>query len=340
MVATDARVLVVGCGSIGRRHARVLRGLGVARIALCDAQPEAVERARAEIGNAEVWGSLEAALRHGYDACFLCTPPALHVSMAREALRYGADVFMEKPLSTSLDGVRELDAEARAAGRLLMVGYCFRYHEGLRLVRSMIAEGRIGRLIGVRASLGEDLSRARPGVDYRTLYVTAENVGVTLDLIHEPDFVRWIVRSAPQSVCAVTGKRSDLDMRGDDMADMLVTFRNGVVANVHLDFFQVTRRRSSEYLGTEGTITIEMTEWEKAVVSSTRIGESGWRTTVLPMERDDMFRAMDAEFLSCVAERKQPRNDLREGVESLRIALAARESSRTGRSVAITEGWT
>ena len=337
MVATGIRVLVVGCGSIGRRHARVLRQLGVANLALCDAEPQAVERARGEIGGAPGYRSLEEALDDRFDACFLCTPPALHVPMARLAARRGADMFVEKPLSTGLAGIDALEEEVRVSNRIAMVGYCFRYHEGLRRVRSMIGAGRIGRLVGVRAAVGDDLSCARPGADYRTLYVTAEDVGVTLDMIHEPDFVRWIVGSPPKTVCAVTGKRSDLEMLGDDMADMLVTFESGVVANIHLDFFQVRRRRSSEYLGTEGTITLDMAEWEQAVVSSTRAGEDGWSTEVLLMERDDMFRAMDEEFLRCVADRTPPRNSLREGADSLRMALAARISSRSGRAVSMKE---
>lgn len=337
MVNENYGAVIVGCGSIGRRHARVLRSLGVRRIGLCDTAMAQLERAAAELPGAETFASLDAALADGFVAAFVCTPPDLHVAQARRAVAAGLDVFIEKPLAVDLAGVSELEAEAAARGRRVMVGFCFRYHEGLRRVKSLIAGGRIGRLLGIRAAIGEDLSIARPGVDYRTLYVTAANVGVTLDLLHEPDFVRWIAASPVDSVCAMTGKRSDLEMLGDDTADMLIRFESGVVANVHLDFFQRRRRRESEYLGTDGTVVLDMTSWDRSVIRSYRVGEADWTVETLAMERDDMFRAMDGEFLRGIATREPPGNSLSEGVESMKIALAARRSSSLGRHVPVAE---
>jgi predicted dehydrogenase len=337
MVGRDVAALVVGCGSIGRRHARVLRQLGVGRIGLCDPAPEPRERAAAEVPGAETFASLDEALGDGFAAAFVCTPPGLHVAQARQAVGAGLDVFVEKPLAVDLRGVAELESEAAAGARRVMVGFCFRYHEGLRRVKRMIEDGRIGRLVGIRAGLGEDLSIARPGVDYRTLYVTAADVGVTLDLLHEPDFVRWIAASPVHSVCAMTGKRSDLEMLGDDTADMLIRFESGVVANVHLDFFQRRRRRESEYLGTEGTVVLDMTSWERSVISSCRAGDVDWTVETLAMERDDMFREMDGEFLRGIATRERPANSLQEGVASLKIALAARRSSSLGQHTPVAE---
>lgn len=337
MVDGNHAAVVVGCGSIGRRHARVLRSLGVRRIGLCDTATVPLERAAAEVPGAETFTSLDAALADGFAAAFVCTPPGLHVAQARQAVGAGLDVFVEKPLAVDLRGVAELEAEAAARGRRVMVGFCFRYHEGLRRVKSLIAGGRIGRLVGIRAAIGEDLSIARPGVDYRTLYVTAADVGVTLDLLHEPDFVRWIAASPVDSVCAMTGKRSDLEMLGDDTADMLIRFESGVVGNVHLDFFQRRRRRESEYLGTDGTVVLDMTSWDRSVIRSYRVGEADWTVETLAMERDDMFRAMDGEFLRGIATREPPANSLREGVASMKIALAARRSSSLGRRVPVAE---
>jgi predicted dehydrogenase len=337
MVSRGTAALVVGCGSIGRRHARVLRQLGVPRIGLCDPVPAQLERAAGEVPEAETFASLDEALPGGFAAAFVCTPPRLHVAQARQAVGAGLDVFVEKPLAVDLRGVAELEAEAAARGRRIMVGFCFRYHEGLRRVKGMIESGRIGRLVGIRAGIGEDLSIARPGVDYRTLYVTAADVGVTLDLLHEPDFVRWIAASPVDSVCAMTGTRSDLEMLGDDTADMLIRFESGVVANVHLDFFQRRRRRESEYLGTQGTVVLDMTSWERSLISSYRVGEADWTVETLAMERDDMFRAMDGEFLRGIATREPPANGLHEGVASLQIALAARRSSSLERHVKVAE---
>jgi len=330
---TDVKVLIVGCGSIGMRHARIMKRLGVARLALADPFSSRLEEAARELEASAVFRSYEEALQQGFDAVVLCTPPHLHVRQAMMAIQAGCDVLTEKPLSVNLEGIEELEQAANASAKIVMVGLCFRYHAGLLRVKQLIEQGAIGRLVSIRASIGEDLSAARPNVNYRKLYVTSSDVGVTLDLCHEPDFVAWMAGQPIESVTATTGKYSDLEMEGDDVAEILIRFKDRLAASVHMDFVQKFRRRTSEYIGTEGTILLDMADWNRATIACYRTSEQSWSEEVLRMERDDMFMAMDKDFLECISNRETPALDIRQGMISLQIALAARQSSRSGQAV-------
>jgi predicted dehydrogenase len=114
------KVVVVGCGSIGVRHVRNLRTLGVASVLAVDPAPE--RRAAAEEAGAVIVPDLETALATRPDAAVICTPPHAHVAPAEAAVRAGLDVFVEKPLAATLAGVDGLLRAAAERGRVICVG--------------------------------------------------------------------------------------------------------------------------------------------------------------------------------------------------------------------------
>src|SRR4051794_6936140 len=118
----DLSVLVAGCGSIGSRHARNVRALGVRGLDLFDPDAARTAQLTQELG-ARALDNLDAALERGPDAVLVCTPSASHLPIARRALANGAHVFVEKPLASALDEVPLLLADADASGRTVMVGY-------------------------------------------------------------------------------------------------------------------------------------------------------------------------------------------------------------------------
>lgn len=321
------RVLVVGCGSIGRRHARILRQLGVKRLSLADPSEERLAAALTDVPGAVGYASYERALEDAADAVVLCTPPQLHIPQALTAIEAGCDVLMEKPLALRLDQTEQLKTRVRETGKIVMVGLTMRYHPGLVRAKRLLDNQAVGRLLSVRATAGENLDGARPNVDYRKLFVTAKDVGVAFDIIHEPDYVQWLVGKPVERVVAVAGQYSDLEMEGDDVAEMIIRFADRTVANVHVDFFQQPRTRTCECIGTRGTIRIDLTDWKQCVVDTYRAASGRWERETIAMERDELFRAMHLDFGLCVVRREQPDLDVEEAAKSLKIVLAAKQSA-------------
>jgi predicted dehydrogenase len=312
----ELRVLVAGCGSIGKRHARVLRQLGVKTLYACDPMPEQVAAASAEARFDDAAATLEEGLAFKPDAVFLCTPPALHVPQAMQAIRSGCHVFSEKPLSSSLDGIGELEDLIARTGGKFMVGLCFRFHKGLLLARRMLEEGRIGRIVSIRALMGEHLP---------DLYLAKCNGA--FELMHDIDLAIWFAGRDVRSVRCIHGGFSDIGIEAPDLVELLMEFPDRCAASVHLDFFQLPRRRQIELMGTRGTITVEFASWNECTVSVFDSRSRAWATEKMATDRDDMFRDEDGEFLRAVAADLPVACTLAEGKKSLRVVLQAQGAS-------------
>lgn len=322
----DISALIIGCGSIGRRHARVLRSLGVTDIRACD--PVASQRASllSESPSVRLYESLEAGLADRPASVFVCTPPWMHIPQAMQAIGAGCHVFSEKPLADSLEGVGELEALAEQANKKVMVGLCFRFHDGLLKAKTLLDSGRIGRLVSIRCLVGEHLPEVRP--DYRTLF--SARVSGAFDLIHEVDLAIWYAGSAPGKVQSLYGNYSDIGIEAADLVEMLMDFDGACLASVHLDFFQQPRRRQTELLGTQGAIVVEFARWDRCTVSLYEAARKTWLHEEMITDRDDMFRAEDREFLQAVAEDKPVRYTVGEAAKSVAAVLAAQSAGKSG----------
>jgi len=323
--------LVVGFGSIGRRHARVLKEIGLTDIRVCDVSPEMRKLASEEFAIADTCETLEQGLAAKPQTVFLCSPTALHIPQAIAAIEAGADVFTEKPLSTSLEGVDELCRLAKQRGRVVMVGHCFRFHDGLVRAKKMLEEGRIGRLVSVRCVMGEYIPEVMP--NYRNMYISQYS-GV-YELMHDIDLALWYADRRPASVFGFDGTFGDAQMESPDVVEMAIKFEDRCVASVHLDFVQRARHRQTELYGTEGTIYIEFAKWDECTVSIYEAAARQWTHQVIKTDRDDMFRDENSAFLRAVENRSKVPVGIEAGARVVKMMLAAQESSRTGAAVSV-----
>lgn len=170
------KILVVGCGSIGNRHTMNLHALGVEEILVTDPDPVKRAKVAADHGALAV-STVDDALHQKPDAVVICTPPNLHVELAKQAVRNGCHCLVEKPISDRIEGLEELFAEAEVRHRILLVGYNLRYEPGLIEVQELLAQDAIGRVIYVRAEIGSYLANWRPGQDYRFSYTAKKAMG-------------------------------------------------------------------------------------------------------------------------------------------------------------------
>jgi predicted dehydrogenase len=310
-------VLVAGAGSIGRRHVANLAALGVERLAVCD--PDEERRAAPGV---ESFVALEAALeRFAPDAVFVCTPPALHVEHARAAVAAGSDVFVEKPLAASLDGVCELEREAAAAGAVVQVGYNLHFDAPLLRVRELVDAGVIGTVRYARIEFGQYLPDWRPWQDYRASYTARRALGggIVLDASHELAYALWLLGD-PVDVRCLAGRVSELEVDVEDCATILLRFASGAHGDVHVDFVQRAPTRTCTLAGDRGTIACDL---DARTVSVFRAATDEWQRDVLAGTGDDAYVEEVRHFLDCCATRLEPRVGLDLGRRTLAVALRA-----------------
>ena len=342
------KVLLFGLGSIGQRHARILRQvLGDAvelgafrqwgRKLVINDDLSVIEG----VDPAEHWGvrsfsRLEDAFAWGPAAAFVTNPISMHVESARQAIEAGCHVFIEKPLSHTDDGVAELVAAAAARRLTLAVGYQLRHHPALVLIRKRIAEGAIGQVCAVDIEFGEYLPSMHAYEDYRETHMARKDQGggAILCLSHEVDAMCWLF-GAPRSVLTIGGHLSDLELAGvEDVATMLFTGEQRgrkVPMRVHLDFLQRPPRRRYKIVGDAGSI--EFDYHQRELVQATPAGRDV--TAFTSWHRNQMFEAEVAEFMSCVRGERDPAPLLDAALSTHRVCMAALRSLASGTPASI-----
>ena len=319
-------VLVVGLGSMGRRHLRNLRRLlPAADITVWRRRPNG-EAPPAEADRV-VFG-LDDALAARPRAAVIAGPASTHLETALPLAEAGAHLLIEKPIAHRLEGVDGLIERCRAHGLVLMVGYSLRFYRPLKLMREALRRGRIGRLVAVEATVAQYLPDWRPGRDYRqTPSARAElGGGVLLELSHEIDYVRWLAGEVI-AVTARVGKVSDLEIDVEDTADLVLELESGVTATLHLDMVARMPVRLARLIGEEGTLTLDLRAHELRHYAA----DSGaWSTLHAAPKTDHNDAYVDEvrHFLDCVDSGSAPSVGAEDGRRVLEIALAAKRASR------------
>ena len=318
-------VVVVGAGSIGRRHLTNLRHLGIRKLAACDPDPERLAPMVSELGIAAFPDFTAAQQAEKPNAVFVCTPPIHHVAQALQAVRAGAHVFIEKPLSHSLDRLGELACEAQGRSLVVQVGYNLRFHPGLQKLKELVESGQLGRVLWARAEAGQYLPDWRPWQDYRQSYTARRDLGggILLDGSHELDYITWLL-GYPSEVMCMAGKVSALQVDVEDCADLVMRFTNGAQAQVHLDFVQRGYTRACKLVGELGTAFWDFTTQEVRFFA----GETNeWQSYPYTFESNDMYLSEVREFFSCIAEGKTPLVNLEQAAAVLKLALTAKSAA-------------
>lgn len=328
---SQLKCLLGGVGSIGRRHLRNLRALGVNDFVLY--RRAGTPEADSELAGTVTETDLQAALAHQPDFAVIANPTALHLEVALACARAGCHLFLEKPISQSLTGCDELKAEVAARGLQAMVGFQFRFHPGLRQVQRLLAENAIGPVVSVQAHWGEYLPAWHPWEDHRQSYSARADLGggVTLTLCHPFDYLRWLFGEVSE-VSAMTSRRGGLEIETEDTVDAQLLFASGTLAHVHLDYVQRPPSHRLQIIGQQGTL-----QWdsEKGNVSLFTASHQQWQEFATPanFERNTMFVEEMRHFLQCLTENQAPLCTLSDGLAALQIAVAAKASAQEKKTI-------
>jgi predicted dehydrogenase len=308
-------VLVVGAGSIGRRHRANLSRHG-ASVTMAD-----VDRSRLT-DIAEPTLLLADDIPGGFDAVVVASPTTRHAEQASAALATGAFVFVEKPLATSVEAAHDLIG--RGDGRL-MVGYNLRFHAPLQRVAELLYAGAAGRPLSHRFWFGQWLPDWRPAVDYRISYSARSDLGggVLFDAIHELDLAVWFAGPDLRVRAAVVDRVGPLEIDVEDTVRALLTTPDGVPVTIDLDYLSRRYRRGVEVIGDRATIAYDWSTGDLTVATAEHVEVEHFDTPV-----GESYEAEMAAFLQMVEHRTPSVNTASEALVSLELAESIREASR------------
>jgi predicted dehydrogenase len=318
-------ILLAGFGSAGRRHFRNLWSLGCRNFVFLRSGESTLDDS--EIARLPSTNSLEEALAYRPKVAVVATPSALHLGVALRAAEAGCDLYIEKPLSHTLDNVDSLLAIVRERQLVAMVGCQFRFHPLLATLESILAKGALGGILGASAEYGDYLPAWHPWEDHRTSYSARADLGggVILTLIHPLDYLYMLCGGARRIEAMVRRIPSLGTPAGEDWSDIFIEFANGVLGRVHVDYIQQPSVHRLSVIGEAGRACCDFNAGALAIQPAH--GEPAVHRVGADFERNTMFLEAMRHFLSCVRDRTEPRVPLADGAAVLRMALEARNAA-------------
>lgn len=191
-VATKPRLAFIGTGWIGLNRMEAVAESGFGEVAaICDSNPEMLEKAQKKAGEAKVIHSLEEAISEpAIDALVIATPSGLHAEQSVEALKAGKAVFCQKPLGRNADETRYVVETAKKMNKLLKADHSYRYVDGVADMRKRIQKGEIGQVYGVNLVFHNAY-----GPDKEWFYdASRSGGGCLIDLgVHLADMALWVL---------------------------------------------------------------------------------------------------------------------------------------------------
>lgn len=338
---------LIGCGRIAQAvHLGVLSRLpGICMAGLAEPDPERLAQVKRFSSGAAAFADYHDLLAiSGLQAVVICVPTGLHAVVAIDALNAGKHVYLEKPMATDLaDAGRVLDAWRKSSAHA-MIGFNYQFHPLYIEARRLVQEGRVGEPVAVHSVFTSGRGELPAWKQKRQT-----GGGVLLDLgSHHFDLLSHLLGAPFRAVLAdIRSVHSE-----DDFAAVTAHLENGVVAQ---SIFSLGARAEDrvEIYGREGKLLVdrlrslrpEVSDDRAPITRLQRVRHSLAGVAGSPLLRDDLLspsrepsyeRILEC-FVGCLRDNRAPRPSLIDGWRSLASVVAAEESARTGRPVAVPQ---
>jgi predicted dehydrogenase len=281
------KILIVGLGSIGQRHAACLQKINDVDIAVLRTAKGTLKE---KSGYTEFYTSKDA-MAYRPDGVIISNPTSLHVETALPFLQQRIKTLIEKPIAHSIADAEKLSSFSSH----LRVAYCVRFLPLINVIKEIVANENVYKISFKRSYY---LPKWHPYADYRTEYTAKKELGggVIRTLSHEIDLMLYLF-GEPVSTTGVTDKISPLEIDTDDFAFFSCKLKNGARANFELDFFSPKNVNSAEMLTENGKYTWDMNEFLFTPYNETN-PEKLYGTELFNIEK--MYNSQAEDFIGFV----------------------------------------
>lgn len=326
-------LLIIGTGSIGERHLRCFQATGRGEVAACEPNPTLRATIQERYG-CKAFASLDEALAAGtWDASVICTPAHTHIPIAHRCLEHGSHILIEKPLAVSLEGIEELVALAASKQKVIRVAYVHRSIPVVASAREMVRSGRIGEVRHVVVTAGQNFPAARPA--YASTYYARRSSGggcIQDGLTHILHAVEWTMGPIERVYCDASHEALATE-EVEDTVNLTARLQGNVPACFSINQFQAPNEVTLSFNGLLGSVRAEVHRQRYGIQLQ---GEPDWTWFDLPAEeRDAMFIRQADGFLDAVDGMPDHLATLEDGLQTLKVNLAALQSADTRKEVII-----
>lgn len=334
---------MIGLGSIGQRHVRNIRRLYGDSVEIIAYRVRRLQQTFSdtmqirdgvnleEEHKITSFSDLDEALATKPDVAFITNITAKHMECALKCAKAGCDIFLEKPVSDSMEGVEELVNIANEKKLIVFMGYQNRYHPGIKKLREYLDSDAIGQLITVDAAYCERLITMHTYEDYSTTYMARKDMGggPILNLqIHDIDILQWLF-GEPLESTLVSRVSTNSSLKIDVEDNAVISYKalykgHNVTVTTRSDFLCYPPVHTFRLIGTNGRIDVDM---NKAIITLYDSDGNESINEYKDFQRNDMFIEELKDFMNCVNTREKAVISLEDGVKGLKIALEAKKNN-------------
>jgi len=262
-------ILIVGGGSIGKRHLKNLSKISSENL-YCfkrNTNPEFEKKYNCKIiTTKKQFYSLSPLL------VIVCNPSSLHAEWVKLANETKSHLFVEKPFVTSQDQLNFVKNNW-ANDRVFFIGFMLRYHPAVKKIKTLLDNKKIGKIFSARFEFGSWLPNWHPYEDYKKSYASKKTLGggVINTINHELDLILYFF-GKPINIMTTKSNVGDLDIEVEDIAESIFSFQDKIVS-LHIDFLQKDYDRNIKILGSLGKIIWNWHENEIKIILHDRENE-------------------------------------------------------------------
>ena len=327
----DISILIIGHGSIGVRHAKNLLKF-VKEVKIFSnrfSKGEKIKKIENVIYVKNLYKEIESS-----DGIVIANRTDKHLEIANYALRKKKNIFIEKPISHNMKGIKEIEDLSKDSESIIETGFMLRFHPNLLFLKSLLDKKIYGRVHYVRSTVGQYLPEWREDSDYRKGYAAKKEWGgrVTLDLIHEIDLVRWLFGEV-DLVSAMLDNCPEFEIETESIAHLNLKMKSKFLIQINLDYVRPHYCRNTEIICQKGVLY-----WDY-LSGSIKIQDKNGKTSTLhqvdpEFERNNMFLDEVNHFVNnIIGSNKKNASNLNDAIRALKICCAAHLSNKTRRFI-------
>jgi predicted dehydrogenase len=324
------KILIVGYGSIGKRHISNLSKIGKLKIIVLTKRKKDNFLKK---NNCSIFSKIEDCLKEYPDAAIICNETSMHVKIATKLAKNNIHMFIEKPLSNSLIEINQLKKIVKSKRIITHVGCVLRFHPILKKTKEIIEKKSIGKIKFVHAENGSYLPDWHPNEDYKKSYAVRSDSGggVILTCIHELDYLIWLFGKI-DTIISTNRKIGGLGIKVDDFSTSILEFSNKTIGEMHLDLFQIPKSRFCNIISEKGKLEVNF-EKNQLQFYSNKNKKLKSIIRVKDFNKNNMYLDEMEYFLKCIKYNKRSFNDINFGEKVLKTALLIEKSSIRNRKL-------
>ena len=250
-------IILIGAGGIGKRHIKAYLETNRANISIVEPDNEKINNIKNNFKIAKVFNKIEEVELSEFDLAIICSPANFHVEAMKVCALNKLPFMVEKPLSTSMDGIDEIINLVKKNKLFARVGYTRRNTENNRALKEKILNNKIGDLKLVYINASQEFPKYRP--DYQNTYYAHPEMGggAILDAAtHMIDQLIWII-GKPTEVSCMFDRLVLTGTNTEDTCLINIRFENGSMANIVVNQFQKPNIHTYEFIGTKGNLRLD-----------------------------------------------------------------------------------